>query len=954
MINNKKIEIKYIHIAYEDFSLENFINIIMNNFKLNTTYSILLKISSNNNLLFKMCGPQIGIVIKNEHDLDFYSKLYNLILTRIEITVDNYNYFDTVEGLEILYSVINPQKELTLKNIDKYSLKQQMINQGEVRKIFNQNLLPLTIDTSYYGFNILSEERQNLIKLINSNVILTNNEKDFIINDSDLIFKNTSPNKKKDFIIVSKKLDDNNFLRYIFDLNTGIYINKIKDTVYNNIDNNKILFDRNIGNITLTIEDQKLIKYKVVNKLHPIKAVKNSITDRNINIGTFDLETFIDMNGLAKVYALGYFSSIDDSPKLYYLTDDPNLDSSKLLLKCIDDMLVNKYNNFIFYVHNLGHYDIVFMYNIILKTNLEKGFDYYILNTTMRDKTIIKLEIKIKVYSNTKENKHRYIKISFVDSLNLLNLSLDKLTREFNIDIRKGNFPHRFVNRNTLNYIGYKPDYHFYDNLNINDYNNIPNNNWNLKSECLNYLHKDIIGLYEVINEFSRLIYIYFNELSTNALTITRLALNIFKNKYYKNPCIPSINKLYLFNFIKEGYFGGITDVYKPYGQNLIYLDVNSLYPYAALNPMPGTDCYFIESFEDKGLDLDNLFGFFYARVKTNNLYIGLLPIHKDNRLICPNGVFYGVWSSEELKFAKSKGYEITVFKGYQFNKVNNIFDDYVNDLFDKKKNSTGFLRLIYKSLLNNFLGRFGLNIIKPITQTVNKEKRDFICSTRIVHTHTILNDDKFLITYSPIISKEICMEHGLDFIKVLEKESKKNIENNLDLFKDVSIATAAFVTSYARIFINKCKLEILENGGSIFYSDTDSIVLNKDALNPNWIGDNIGQFKLEYDIKEAYFISNKTYCLILNNGETIIKTKGIINNSLTVEHFKSMYWYNSNVTATKFHTITNYQNASVLIKKKDVVLNYDSFTKREKIYNNEGIWIDTKPLNYNDTNTKY
>ena len=166
--------------------------------------------------------------------------------------------------------------------------------------------------------------------------------------------------------------------------------------------------------------------------------------------------------------------------------------------------------------------------------------------------------------------------------------------------------------------------------------------------------------------------------------------------------------------------------------------------------------------------------------------------------------------------------------------------------------------------------------------------------------------------------------------------------------FKDVSIATAAFVTSYARICINKFKLEILEKGGNIYYSDTDSLVLDKKDLNPNWIGDELGKFKLEYDIKEAYFISNKTYCLILKNGESVIKTKGVINSSITVEHFKTMYWNNTNVTATKINTISNYQKASVLIEKKDVILNSNSYTKREKIYNNEGIWIDTKPLNYN------
>ena len=431
----------------------------------------------------------------------------------------------------------------------------------------------------------------------------------------------------------------------------------------------------------------------------------------------------------------------------------------------------------------------------------------------------------------------------------------------------------------------------------------------------------------------------------TDALTVTRLALNIFKSKYYNKHCIPSINKIYLFNFIKEGYYGGLTEVYRPYGRDLVYIDINSLYPYAALNPMPGTDCYYIETFKDKGLDLDKLFGFFYAKVKTNNQYLGLLPVHRGGRLICPNGEFEGIWSSEELKFAKSKGYEITVIKGYQFNKVNNIFKDYILELFNFKNTSTGFLKLIYKSLLNNFLGRFGLNLIKPLTQTVNKEKRDFILSTRIVHSQTILNEDKFLITFDPTISNKICKNHGLDIFKVLEKESKTNIENSLDIFKDVSIATAAFVTSYARIHINKCKLDILEKGGSIYYSDTDSLVLDSSFLDSNWIGKNIGQFKLEYFIDEAYFISNKTYCLILKNGETIIKTKGVINNSITIEDFKSMYWFNKNITARKYNSKTNYEKASVLIEKKDVILNYDSYTKREKIYNLEGIWVETKPL---------
>jgi hypothetical protein len=55
---------------------------------------------------------------------------------------------------------------------------------------------------------------------------------------------------------------------------------------------------------------------------------------------------------------------------------------------------------------------------------------------------------------------------------------------------------------------------------------------------------------------------------------------------------------------------------------------------------MPGTNCSYIEG-ED--LDLDKLFGFCHAEVKTNNLYLGLLPIKTPLGLIFPNGEFEGV-----------------------------------------------------------------------------------------------------------------------------------------------------------------------------------------------------------------------------------------------------------------------------------------------------------------------
>lgn len=172
---NLNLNFKFIHISYEEFNLEMFIKVLTQNFKLNTTYSILLKISSNNYLTFKMCGPQIGLVIEEKHDLQYYSNLYELILTRLQNTLDKYSYIETVEGLELMYSVINPAKELTLKNINNYNLNQQWVNKNKVKKVFNQNLLPLTLDSSYFGYNVVLEEREKLIQHIKSkNTLITN------------------------------------------------------------------------------------------------------------------------------------------------------------------------------------------------------------------------------------------------------------------------------------------------------------------------------------------------------------------------------------------------------------------------------------------------------------------------------------------------------------------------------------------------------------------------------------------------------------------------------------------------------------------------------------------------------------------------------------------------------------------------------------------------------------
>ena len=76
----------------------------------------------------------------------------------------------------------------------------------------------------------------------------------------------------------------------------------------------------------------------------------------------------------------------------------------------------------------------------------------------------------------------------------------------------------------------------------------------------------------------------------TDNITISGLALRIFLNNYYNNNILV-VNKSSVYRDIKQGYYGGITKVYKPYGRNLFYYDVNYLYPFVALQDMAGLNC---------------------------------------------------------------------------------------------------------------------------------------------------------------------------------------------------------------------------------------------------------------------------------------------------------------------------------------------------------------------------
>ena len=1005
-----KTEFNNIIIPVHKLSRTKFLEILISNLKLRSINTIIMQISSYSENRNYMLGNQLGVKVPDNHNLNNYNELFDHFMEMYEILLDRY-YLPKPEFFVIKIKTLIIDAKLRKDQFDNIQLPNALIDFETRKKRFNSNILPITYQEHLMGNLLIGEIRTNtlnelLFKMLEIEKGNKLNSKFYdIINILNKALNSEEYrlllNFNKKHIILSKLNTNFVYHRWVFNNITKLFLFFSKDNLKldssydflyeydkdimwcRKITSSNFIFNQSKNNDVIALIQEiplKAIEFKDLKEMKKEKSNKSNITNPttiNPNFGVFDIETFTDIDDTgvkySRIYALGYMTYLDRKPNMFYLADHFNKEevldnnsSSKLLLKCIDQMLIKNYHNYIFYVHNLGQFDIHFLQKILLEYNLNEGIKYY-LTPFYRDDNILRLSVSIVIKEGTKRGD-KTIKINFVDSLNLLNSSLDKLAKDYNVTTKKDIFPYSFVNKNNLDYIGTTPDKSFFP-LRVGEIdNNLYNSKlvtptpWILRNETLLYLEKDLRALLEVLERFQKHLFIDHNIEMTESLTISSLAMKKYFKYYLKEHKIPLINNSNLFNFIYDAYFGGITEVYKPYGEDLLYLDVNSLYPSASLNHMPGTECKWIETFadirgeEENGLDLDQLFGIFYAKVETKDLYFGLLPVRTKSGVIYPNGKFEGTWTSIELQFAKENGYKIKVIKGLQFNKSEGNFSEYVEELSNLKDKSKGSQRQIVKSLLNNLLGRFGLNFVKPVTRIVNEKELNYLISTRKVKTLKEINEDNFILTYTPLIDRHICEEHDIDYFKVVMNERKELWDNQISSFTDISLVTTAFINAYARIHMHKIKLKIISAGGLIFYSDTDSIVTNFNLVKlndilPGVIGNKKGQLKLEHVISKGYFISNKLYALQKNDGTVIIKSKGVLTSSLSWLDFEIMYQKQETIQGERIYSKTDHKRGSVLIESKNINISPNSYTKRAKIFLNS-IWIDTKPL-YIDKLTK-
>lgn len=806
-------------------------------------------------------------------------------------------------------------------------------------KTFNSSLegfdiIPLTLDLNKYGQIINNEFIYNDVKQLGTHYLYKPGIIIFV-HDSDIIGKRKLTIFKNN-VIKFRCIDTFNEDNDIFTREMIGGIDGFK--LFINNSTNKILYSE------VPIQCKSIKKGK-------IDLVKDE------KISAMDIETYLDSNKIFTPYACA-FARYDNSVKNYYLNDFK--DQRDMFKNCIIDMLSDELGLGTVYIHNLSKFDLYFL-NDVLKNDKDISSNYKM----NKNGKILSINVSFK-------NKKQAGRFILRDSLLLMPSDLRNLTKKFGAINEKLYFPHRFVQKDNLNYIGIKPDLEYYDYdeddkdefIKLKDYyNNIKSNNWNLKEELLKYLEYDVKGLQQVIKKFSDDIWKLEHLNVTNTPTCSSLAFKALKTNYLDNNILYQV-KGGAHENMRRAYFGGISEVYNLKAENGVRIyDINSSYPASMKQTMPIGKPVFSS---DPG-GLDNYFGVVYTKIETpknskgeyRKLDYPPLPFRlPDGNIINPIGKWEGWYSTVILNYVRDVwGYKTDVKFGYKFNKGEHVFEKFVDKYYNIKAGKAKDLdinRDTSKLMLNSGYGRMGLKLDDVETKFTTSDE-----SKLIQQKYQVID----VIQFTPEIDWiKFRRQLNNSFIwSTITKNSDQNpkYSNAIlrikedDTFYDIeqSLPIAIFTAAYSTIRLFEGIRKVKDSGGIIYAVDTDSI--HTDGYLPeDCIGNELGQWKLEretkgvglYPLPKVYFVEDD------EDGKVkdIKKGKGVKKKSITKEEYLKL---------TQGESIEKKENRFKIIKKEfriklektKICLNAE-LNKRIPVKNS----YTTNPLTVIDGEVKY
>ena len=355
------------------------------------------------------------------------------------------------------------------------------------------------------------------------------------------------------------------------------------------------------------------------------------------------------------------------------------------------------------------------------------------------------------------------------------------------------------------------------------------------------YLKDRLFILSELFINYSYFLRLFLNISIYNILTLSGLSKFIYFKDYFKY----QFKGLSLIqeDYIRRSYFGGINDIYIPYGSNVVMLDFNNMYS----NIMKNTK--FPLGLPKFTLSVDGLkefcleySAFIYVEIFCDeDLEFPLIMLNHNHSSIQPVGYFRQVvWSKEILYCLENypTKYQFKVISALYFKETDFIFEEFIDNIYNMKlkyEPLNQFLTLFIHSLY----GTLGMIKDSNFTNIINIfDENNFVNRDDIdINTILILNDHFSLINYN---------------------ENNKSFNNS-----KLRIDWASIITSEARILIQRLK-DLVD----IYYIDTDSLIISVEDL-PNLLNFidkfSLGYLKIVGYYDECIFITSKIY--LLRNG---------------------------------------------------------------------------------------
>jgi hypothetical protein len=414
------------------------------------------------------------------------------------------------------------------------------------------------------------------------------------------------------------------------------------------------------------------------------------------------------------------------------------------------------------------------------------------------------------------------------------------------------------------------------------------------------HLENDCKSLFHILEQFQ-------NEVGELKLTIASQALEIFKSKFFNGELIKLKGKDES-SFRKKYYHGGRVEVFKGFGVNLNYYDINSLYPFVMCRKMPCGRSKVVGKYDCKAI------GFYDIKLKSDtDFYVSpLIKVGKfTNQYINgKKGDIFNV-SNIDIEYLKKHKVKFEVIRGITFKSSDYLFKDFIEYYYQMKKENKGnFKYFIAKKLMNSLYGKMGQKIQRESLETWHGQTGAEIYDA----------------------------EYNLVLVKS-ENKSKFHL-----------VYIAAYITSLARMellnLINRCK------ESEIYYCDTDSLITKRKLPT----SDKIGDIKLEHRIKRGVFLLPKTYFIETMDGKEIGHLKGFKSHNLKFKNLLKSLQTGKAIT-TKRDDILSFRQC--LTRVKGIKSEAGAFLKiveqkktlnpkylRRQIIPSKKYIFDTKPLN--------